>query len=205
MTGRRGSARRRPATPARRRGFLRSLLDVALAAAILGALALVAARLGGIGERSLDGQARVADGDSIELGNERVRLRGIDAPELGQTCRKADADYPCGRLARDALVKLIGGAQVTCEGSELDRYGRLLAVCSAKGVNLNRELVQMGWAVAFGDYESEEATARQAGSGLWAGSFDRPRDWRTMHGGMAESEHATLARIYNWLRQVLRL
>ena len=184
---------------------MRRVMDVVLAVAILGALILVAARLGGVSQQSLEGQVRVADGDSIELGAERIRLRGIDAPEFGQICQAAGSDYPCGRKAREALVGLIGGAQVTCEGWERDRYGRLLAACSARGVDLNRQLVQTGWAVAYGDFEDEEAAARQAGVGLWAGSFDRPRDWRATHGGMAEMEHATLARLYNWLRQVLRL
>ena len=136
----------------------------------------------------------------ITLGAERIRLRGIDAPEFTQICRKDGADYPCGRRARDALAGLIGGEPVACTGWERDRYGRLLAACTAGGKDLNRELVEAGWAVAYGDFEAEEAAARQDGAGLWAGSFDRPRDWRDQHGGMAESEHGATGRILNWLR-----
>ena len=185
MTGRR-FAGRRAARPARPRSALRRVLDVALAVAILGALMVVAARLGGVDQQSLEGQARVADGDSIELGGERIRLRGIDAPEFDQTCQSSGADYPCGRKAREALVGLIGGAQVTCEGWERDRYGRLLASCSARGVDLNRQLVQSGWAVAYGDFEDEEAAAK-AGRHWPVGRIFRPaarlarHTWR--HGG----------------------
>ena len=42
----------------------------------------------------------------------------------------------------------------------------------------------------------------QRGAGLWAGSFERPRDWRVEHGGMAESEHDLFAQMFNWLRAI---
>ena len=99
---------------------------------------------------------------------------------------------------------LIGGRPVSCSGWERDKYDRLLATCTAGGGDLNRSQVEAGWAVAYGDYEAEQEAARRKGAGLWAGSFDRPRDWREMHGGMAESEHATPGSILDWLRQMLR-
>jgi endonuclease YncB( thermonuclease family) len=190
--------------PARPRSRLRRLWDWLLTFAILGLLILLAARLDRTETRSIAGRVTVNDGDSITLGTERIRLRGIDAPEFDQHCRKDGADYPCGRRARDALVKLIGGRPVTCSGWERDKYDRLLAICTADGVELNRRQVEAGWAVAYGAYRSEEEAARDKGTGLWAGSFDRPRDWREMHGGMAENEHATSVSILNWLRQMLR-
>ena len=101
--------------------------------------------------------------------------------------------YPCGRDARDALRRLIGGRAVTCEGWERDRYGRLLAFCKAGAVDLNRALVEQGWAVAFGDFQAEEFAARQAARGLWAGDFDRPRQWRDTHGSMTEADHGASA------------
>jgi len=204
MIGRRFAVRRTAKKPDRSRGVLRRILDIVLTVAILGVLILVAARLGSSDHLRLEGQVRVTDGDSIVLDNERIRLRGIDAPELNQTCGKDGASYPCGRMARDELVGLTNGKPVTCQGSERDRYGRLLAVCLAGGVEINRRLVRSGWAVAYGDFEGEEDAARQAGLGLWASSFDRPHDWRSKHGGMAESEHASLRGLFNWLRHLLR-
>ena len=193
-------ARRAPA----RRSGLRRVLDVLLAAALLAALLVVAARFERVAAIRPAGEARVADGDSLEIGGERIRLRGIDAPELAQRCRKGGADYACGSSARDALLALVSGRQVTCTGWERDRYGRLLAACSAGGVELNRELVSSGWAVAYGDFAAEEAAARNAGRGLWAGSFETPQGWRKQHGGMAEDEHLLFGRIVGWLRQALR-
>ncbi len=188
----------------RSRGPLRRFTDIVLTVAILGMLIVVAARLGGVDQQTLEGVARVADGDSITLDNQRIRLRGIDAPELGQICTRRGTDYPCGRMARDALVGLIAGRRLKCESRERDRYGRVLAICSAGGDEINRQLVVSGWAVAYGDFDAEEKAARRAGAGLWAGTFDRPQDWRAQHGGMVESEHATLRGIVNWLRHLLR-
>ena len=199
------SGRRIAAGSGRRAGPLRRVLDVLLAVAILGGLLVVAARFERVEERSLSGQARVADGDSLVLEGERIRLRGIDAPELAQRCRKAGSDYACGSSARDALVAMVSGRPVICTGWERDRYGRLLAACSAGGVELNRELVSSGWAVAYGDFVAEEAAARKAGRGLWAGSFETPQGWRKQHGGMVEDEHLLFGRIVSWLRQALRI
>jgi endonuclease YncB( thermonuclease family) len=190
--------------PARPRSRWRKAWDWLLTFAILGLLILLAARLDRTETRNLQGRVVINDGDSITLGAERIRLRGIDAPEYDQICRKNGADYPCGRQARQSLSALIGGKPVSCSGWERDKYDRLLATCTAGGQDLNRGQVEAGWAIAYGDYGAEEAVARQKGVGLWAGSFERPREWREMHGGMAEGEHGTPASILNWLRQTLR-
>ena len=195
-----GFGRRRiPAPP---RSLFRRLLDYALAAAILFLLALVAARLDRVETRKVSGDAIVNDGDSITLKGERIRLRGIDAPEYNQTCLRDGAPYPCGRRSRQALADLAKGGQIECAGWERDRYGRLLGVCTAGGVDLNRRQVEEGWAVAYGDYADAEQAARKRGAGLWAGSFERPRDWRVEHGGMAEGEHDLVAAVLNWLRAI---
>src|SRR4051794_33418871 len=189
--------RRLPAPP---RSLFRRLADYALAAAILLLLALVAARLDRVETRRISGDAVVNDGDSVTLKGERIRLRGIDAPEYNQTCLKDGAPYPCGRRSREALANLAKARQIECAGWERDRYGRLLGVCTAGGVDLNRRQVEEGWAVAYGDYDDAEQAARKRGAGLWAGKFERPRDWRVEHGGMAESEHDLFTQLLNWLR-----
>ncbi|TIQ16593.1 thermonuclease family protein, partial [Mesorhizobium sp.] len=86
-------------------------------------LILLAARLDRIETRKTEGAAVVNDGDTITLGTERIRMRGIDAPEYSQVCRKDGADYPCGKLARQSLVSLISGKPVSCTGWQRDRYG----------------------------------------------------------------------------------
>lgn len=188
----------------RPRSLWRKFLDYALTAAILGTLILVSARLDRVETRKAQGAAVINDGDSITLGAERIRLRGIDAPEYSQICRKDGTEYPCGRRSREALSKLVAGRQVICNGWERDKYGRLLGECSVGSIDLNRAQVEAGWAIAYGDYEAEEAAARRDHRGLWAGEFDRPRDWRNMHGDMTEIEHGSYGRILNWLREIFR-
>ena len=188
----------------RDRSWPRCLWDGFLAVAILGLLVLLAARLDRSETHVLEGRVIVNDGDSLTLDGVRIRLRGIDAPEFSQLCKRNGVDYACGKFSRDALVALIGSRAVSCEGSERDRYDRLLATCRVGDVDLNRRQVEAGWAVAYGDFRAEEAIARQSSSGLWAGSFDWPQDWRQTHGGMAETEHV-LPGILDWLRSRLGL
>ncbi|MDX8491879.1 thermonuclease family protein [Mesorhizobium sp. VK22B] len=196
---------RRRYAPRPPRSLRRRLLDYGLTAIVLGLFILVAARLDRFETRKEQGTAIVNDGDSLTLGTERIRMRGIDAPEYTQTCREEGADYPCGRLARQSLVRLIANRPVSCRGWQRDRYGRLLGACKAGDTDLNRAQVQAGWAVAFGDFETEEATARVAKVGIWAGSFEEPQDWRDSHHDQpTERKHGTLASLGDALRELVR-
>ncbi|WP_245444961.1 thermonuclease family protein [Pseudaminobacter soli (ex Li et al. 2025)] len=179
-------------------------MDICLAVAILGMLAVVSARFDLLATRQNTGSVIVNDGDTVTLNGERIRLIGMDAPEYMQACNKGGIDYPCGRQAREALVRLIAGRSVTCEGSKRDRYGRLLAVCNAGGVDLNRAMVEQGWAVAYGDYGDAERMARDRRAGIWAGTFEQPSDWRASHHRNAEPRHDAGNWLFDWLREVLR-
>ena len=154
---------------------LRQIVSAALAIAVLLALAALVA------PRRVDriaGAAEAIDGDSLRLRGENIRLEGIDAPELRQTCRRGGVDEPCGREARAALAALLRAGPLDCTVSGRDRYRRPLATCRAGAVEVNREMVREGWAIAYGDYEAEEAEARRRRRGLWAMTFERPADWR---------------------------
>jgi endonuclease YncB( thermonuclease family) len=133
---------------------------------------------------SLHGPARVVDGDTLEVDGRKIRMFGIDAPERAQTCRRNRETYACGHEATAALRELVADA-VTCQGRDTDRYGRLVAVCFHGGRDINAAMVEQGWAVAYRqystDYVGQEAAARSARRGLWAGSFDQPQDWRRAH------------------------
>lgn len=127
----------------------------------------------------LQGTARIFDGDTIEVENQRIRLHGIDAPETDQKCFDArEKSYACGKQAVDALRRLIRGRPVTCEGTIRDDYDRLIATCQTSTVNLNRKMVALGWAVAFrkfsDDYLDQEVDAVKQGLGIWRGQFQRP-------------------------------
>jgi endonuclease YncB( thermonuclease family) len=130
------------------------------------------------------GLVSVTDGDTLRMGRERIRILGIDAPELSQICRdEAGRQWACGREARERLRTLIGQNEVSCVHDSLDRYGRTLAICSAGAItDIGEALVREGYAVeySFGRarYRSAEAEARVSRRGIWRGNFERPQDWR---------------------------
>jgi len=187
--------RRTAGRPARRRPLWRAVADWAAVLLLFGACGLLVARLDRLASRQMEGAAAIVDGDTLTLAGTRIRLRGMDAFERGQTCRRGGAGYDCGAEATTALAGLVGGRRVACEGRERDRYGRLLAVCTAGGRDLNAAMVSAGWAVAYGAYDVEEFRARAAGAGAWAGAFEPPSEWRGVHGGRPESPHDILRRL----------
>src|SRR4029077_12568729 len=77
----------------------------------------------------IGGVAHVVDGDTIVVAGTTLRLAGIDAPELGQTCQGAERSFDCGRLVAGALRTYIAGRNLQCAASGTDRYGRTLARC----------------------------------------------------------------------------
>lgn len=128
------------------------------------------------------GRANAIDGDSLDVSGHEVRLLGIDAPEGRQSCTRDGRSWGCGEEARRALQRMIGHAVVSCRSHERDQYGRIVATCEAGGRNLGQAMVQSGLAVSYGRYRSEEAEARAARRGLWAGEFLAPREWRRQNG-----------------------
>jgi endonuclease YncB( thermonuclease family) len=119
----------------------------------------------------ITGRATVIDGDTIEVGGERIRLDAIDAPESAQLC-VAD-----GQRAALALADLIGTRNVTCAGTGTDRYGRTLAICTLGGLDLNGWLVPEGWALAHRRYSracvAQEEAVQAARCGMWRGALSR--------------------------------
>ncbi len=151
----------------------------------LGALAILTAMVLGPQQRDATGLAEAIDGDSLRLNGQEMRLKGIDAPELHQTCDRpakgVSVSWECGRESRAWLRRLLARGLVTCVGSEKDRYGRLLVSCRVLGVDINAEMVREGFAVSFGAYADEEKFARDDARGIWAGTFQAPREWRKTH------------------------
>ncbi|HHG88949.1 MAG TPA: thermonuclease family protein [Devosia sp.] len=135
------------------------------------------------------------DGDSVRIKGQAVRLWGIDAPELDQTCTTPEGeDWPCGRVSRDRLAEKLANSLLECKGSRFDKYNRLLAICTIGGVDVGSQMVREGMAVSYGAYRPEETMARADRSGLWSGTFVRPRDWRD-----AQPDRAVPEGFLGWL------
>lgn len=128
---------------------------------------------------------KVADGDSFVIGVQKVRLKGVDAPEYLQTCKDAsNIDWQCGKAARASLERMLRLPGLSCAASATDQYGRSIATCSTAGVpDISSAQVLAGMVVTheyFGvrDYGDEEDKARDAKRGIWIGEFIQPSDWR---------------------------
>ncbi len=104
----------------------------------------------------------VIDGDTIVSDQVRIRLHGIDAPELSQAG---------GAEARTHLIRLIAGGAVRIEPIGTDKFGRTVARVHARCGDLGRLMVRNGYArAAYGtDYAEDEKAARRDRAGLWAG------------------------------------
>ena len=166
---------------------MRMMADYLLAAIVLAVIAFSAAWLSGVTGEVFAGPFRAVDGDSLEANGKRFRLEGIDAPEFRQVCRgNGGEEWACGREAARHLSGLVSGSRTSCRSHGEDRYGRLLVRCRIGETDINAAMVEAGLAVAFGDYEVQEAAARAGSRGMWAGDFIEPRDWRRIHGGMDE-------------------
>jgi endonuclease YncB( thermonuclease family) len=131
----------------------------------------------------ITGKPRVVDGDTIHIGKTKIRLHGIDAPEMKQTCKTSKGkEQMCGVLAKQALERLVRGQDVTCKGDKRDRYKRLIAVCYVGPLNINERMVTDGWALAYRkyskDYVRAETFAKSRREGLWRGEFVPPWEWR---------------------------
>ena len=129
-------------------------------------------------------EVKVIDGDSLIVDGREIRLSGIDAPEFFQLCRDRNGkEYECGQAAMRFLVSL-AGEDTECNILEKDRYKREVAVCFSRGGEINRRMVESGWAVAYNfythDYDDAEALARREKRGIWQGRFMRPELYRAL-------------------------
>lgn len=138
------------------------------------------------------GRASAVSGDVLRLGNRFFRLAGVEAPEPGQICAKANGrTWDCGASAQSALQRLIRGRRIACEPAGPAGEGLSRASCMAGDLDIARELVRGGFAFANGGshaYSSEEDLARSEGQGLWQGTPERPEEWRTKLWNEAKKE-----------------
>jgi endonuclease YncB( thermonuclease family) len=132
--------------------------------------------------QSIYGLAVAGDGDSLGIGENTIRLHGIDAPEIDQSCTRDGRAWACGQEAADQLRRLVRGRELRCDPVSTDQYGRTLARCYQGGVDINRIMVESGYAVAYRRYSSEyvavEEQAKAAKRGIWAGTFELPSVYR---------------------------
>ena len=127
---------------------------------------------------------RIIDGDTIVLDGERIRLQGIDAPELKQTCKNKESKriWECGKEATEHLKMLMVGKKINCSDEGKDKYRRQLSYCFNEDININQKMVEDGYAVAYTVYDKsfyiDSIIARLKNKGIWSSDFKEPSKWR---------------------------
>lgn len=81
------------------------------------------------------GKVSVIDGDTLRMGETRIRLNGLHAPERGE---------PGFEEATVFMKEITAGELVRCEQVETDRYGRVIAICYVDGRDVAAALVTAG-------------------------------------------------------------
>ena len=121
---------------------------------------------------------KTSDGDTITVLQDKqqikVRLFGIDAPELKQ---------PYGKKSKQFLANLIAGEEV--EESGKDRYKRTIGTIYLNGADINAQMVANGYAWAYRKfskkYTPQESQAKKQGLGLWRDKEPIPPwEWRKL-------------------------
>jgi endonuclease YncB( thermonuclease family) len=136
-------------------------------------------------------QWQVIDGDSLRYKTDgqshtEIRLWGIDAVELHQTCRDKKRNVDCGQQAKQALIDILRDGELRCTLKDTDQYGRSVMQCFMHDNDIGALMVRQGWALDYrqhsqGFYRQDEQQARKNKIGIWAYQFDKPYEWRRTH------------------------
>ena len=120
----------------------------------------------------------IHDGDTITVlqGKQQVKVRlfGIDAPELKQ---------PYGKKSKQFLANLIAGQIVEVDENGKDRYKRTIGTIYLDGTDINAQMVANGYAWAYRKfskkYTAQESKAKKQDLGLWRDKEPIPPwEWR---------------------------
>ncbi|MBI5430230.1 MAG: thermonuclease family protein [Nitrosomonadales bacterium] len=151
----------------------------------------------------------VLDGDTLMVmqGSNplKVRLAEIDAPEVGHAGMggkppNSQKAQPYGTAAQQSLAGMVMGKQIQVASRAIDDYGRMVAMVSIAGLNVNHEQVRRGMAWEYSRFHNNRAVlalqreAQREKRGLWAGDeITEPSQWRKLHPSTFVAGAASLA------------
>ena len=132
--------------------------------------------------KTIVGKAKIIDGDTIHIRENKIRLYGIDAPETDQECLHSNKKWQCGKDSTNFLKKITHNRIVECKINGVDKYKRYIGICFTNQKNLNKHMVKNGWAIAYRYYSKyyidEELIAKKNKKGIWRGEFQEPYKFR---------------------------
>ena len=139
------------------------------------------------------GHARVMTASTLYMERINIKLYGVDAPDITQTCANRHGQgYYCGREARNWLQDWLEYKEVTCHilGKIEKNWATGACFVDNNKYDVGAVVVNAGWAVAYTKntdmYVEYENQARNNNRGLWAGTFYKPWDWRKIQNRKVE-------------------
>ncbi len=130
------------------------------------------------GLEDIVGPASVIDGDTVLVNEQTIRLWGIEAPDLDQSCQDASgAEWPCGLYAKQILARLVGASTIHCKPQGLTEDRILVALCTVDGRDLAWAMVAFGFAIdvpdiSGGAYRAPQSQSAAVRAGIWSGTMD---------------------------------
>lgn len=127
--------------------------------------------------------ASIVSGDVFRIGQHTIRLYGIASPLIDQNCIDQNGHpYECGYVAARMLRDFVSGDEISCRIMNINAQQELMAACSVGTFDIGAALVEEGWAIALPAvtqiYIPYQTKAQQTKSGLWAGQFQMPWEWK---------------------------
>ena len=131
---------------------------------------------------AIEGVSNVVKGDVLTLAGRVVKLFGVAAPDISQTCADGQGrGYRCGQQAVSWLSGWLANNNLRCHILGEDERGILTGVCMLGQYDIGAALINSGWAVAdvrqSKIYLAYQEQASQNRRGLWQGKFYMPWDW----------------------------
>ena len=144
-------------------------------------------------DKIISGYGYTIDGNTIQIGSDKIRLVGSAAPKLTQTGQDTIArPYPAGLYARDVLASIIADKPLGCrvvpqKGEEKDAEGRFFGICAAPKISdVSGEMIKRGWAMIdrsgetqiYSTYVNIETSSKTIRRGIWQGPIDKPWEFK---------------------------
>ncbi len=132
---------------------------------------------------AINGVSRTLSGDTLTLSGRIVKLYGVAAPDISQTCADSSGrGYKCGQQSVSWLSGWLADNAVKCHILAEDERGVLTGVCMLGPYDIGAALINAGWAVAdirktqvYLPYQNQAVSNKR---GLWSGEFYMPWDWQ---------------------------
>ena len=120
-------------------------------------------------KNTVKGKAKIIDGDTIKINNEKIRFAGIDTPERNEIGHE---------FSKQKLKEKISFKIITCTREKnKDWWGRTVAECFIKGESISSFMVKNGYACDYVKYSKkkyakEQEYAKSKKLGIWKMNFD---------------------------------